>query len=168
MKFVDWGYGKWKFDKTEIEERLKRVLNTIRWLNKKKIYFDAIVVHGTSGTWLAPLLVMKGFDVLMVRKDGEHSHGSVIEGKTTSKHEYKHVLMIDDLICSGSTIKRVRDRLELAETPDSINPKIVGVALHDQPYKPEQTTYGIPIFGWFEGSAPMGPKMEPKKRQSTR
>ena len=144
MKFPDYDYGKWKFNKDDIEERWDRVDNTLRKLREHNIIFDGVVVHGTSGTWLAPLLTMKRYDVVLVRKPDEYSHGSIIEGPSGVKHSFQRLVTVDDLICSGKSIRRVRDLLANYGVDDDIHAEIVAVVLHDQMYEKDQTVSGIP------------------------
>jgi len=82
-------------------------------IKSSKVKFDAIAFSGMSGALVAPLLSLKlGKPLLLVRKDNDGSHGYEMEGLAfPTLGERKHVIIIDDLICSGATIKRMLDRL---------------------------------------------------------
>lgn len=140
-------YGAWKFNADEIAERFDRVKYGISQVEKMKIRYDAIVVHGTSGTWLGALLVMAGYKVVMLRKDRERTHGLIIEG-TLSEKQLDRFIFVDDMIVSGNTVKNVREALLLhAKEYDSIQPpRIVAVVLHAQ--GGDDTIRNIPVFGY--------------------
>lgn len=149
MKFGYMGYSAWKYHPDLISERLNRVLDTIRLVQERGIHFDCLIVHGTSGIWLAPLLVMEGYPVVMVRKKSENSHGESIEGPDTGI-DYTRGVFVDDLIASGNTVRRVKELLEDENTKNRL--QMVAIILHDQSFHPNQEEQGIPIFGysWFE------------------
>lgn len=140
MRFEYIGYSAWKYHPDLISGRLDRVLDTIKLVQERGIHFDSLIVHGTSGIWLAPLLIMKGYPVVMVRKEGENSHGEPIEGPDTGI-DYTRGVFVDDLIASGDTIKRVKKLLKNRL-------QMVAVILHDQPFYPDQREQGIPVFGY--------------------
>lgn len=67
---------------------------------------DTIVVQGKSGMSMAfATLATIDFPLMVVRKKGENSHGSTIEG--TSEHIAKRILVLDDFVSSGSTIRMI-------------------------------------------------------------
>lgn len=81
---------------------------------------DAIVVHGTSGTAVAfALQMLRSYPLVMLRKPGESSHGSTVEGNIHRFHRY---VFLDDFISSGTTLRHVRDSLCGAE--------LAGIWLH--------------------------------------
>lgn len=148
MKFSYMGYSSWKYRSEAIQSRLHNILECLEEIYKE-IEFDCLVVHGTSGTWLAPLLIMSGYNVVMVRKDGERSHGSPIEGPGDNMETGPNLtrgVFIDDLICSGDTIRRVRELLKEHRKGDEL--KLVAIALHDYS-ECEQREYfqELPIYG---------------------
>ena len=146
------GYSTWKYDPDLISVRLDRVLDTIKLVQERGIHFDCLIVHGTSGIWLAPLLIMKDYPVVMVRKEGENSHGKPIEGPDTGI-DYTRGVFVDDLIASGETIRMVKKLLgagsgRSADEDTENKLQMVAVILHDQPFLPHQKEHGIPIFGY--------------------
>ena len=138
-------YSSWKYHPDLISERLNRVLDTIKLVQDRGIHFDCLIVHGTSGTWLAPLLIMKGYPVVMVRKEGENSHGESIEGPDAGI-DYTRGVFVDDLIASGETIRRVKKLLADEDTKNKL--QMVAIILHDRLFYPDQKEQGIPIFGY--------------------
>ena len=139
------GYSDWKYHPDLISGRLGRVLDTIKLVQERGIHFDCLIVHGTSGIWLAPLLIMKGYPVVMVRKEGENSHGEPIEGPDTGI-DYTRGVFVDDLIVSGETVRRVKKLLIDEDTKNKL--QMVAIILHDQSFLPNQIEQGIPVFGY--------------------
>lgn len=105
-------YWSWKYNWSAIQKRLHRVRTGLDFLSSNGIEFDCVIVHGTSGTWLAPLLVELGLRVVMVRKPGENSHGKNVECPASNGQEYERGIVIDDLHASGSTIDRIINLLK--------------------------------------------------------
>jgi hypothetical protein len=84
---------------------VKLALKTIKKLVKDtKLDFDTIVFRGMSGALLAPLVAQTlKKELLMVRKDdGTHSSYKV-EGNLATKR----YIILDDLICTGETLKHI-------------------------------------------------------------
>lgn len=80
---------------------------------KKKYEFDAIAFTGNSGAGICyPLSYMYKWDIICVRKDESNSHGTKIEGAYKDINKY---IIVDDFICSGSTIKRIKEKLNPLE-----------------------------------------------------
>lgn len=106
---LDNGYSEWKYDRGILKKKLNMLLPTIIEVSMET---DAtsLIVSGTSGVWLGSLLTMQqDLPVVLVRKDGENSHGSIVEGNTDSKRG----LVIDDFISSGTTINRIARSLAI-------------------------------------------------------
>lgn len=117
-------YWSWKFKPDQIKERFQLVKSLL----KKAPEHDTIAVSGTSGVWLAPLLILEGKNVVLVRKEGEYSHGKQVEGHTGAM--INRFIVVDDLICSGKTVRYIEGSL-LALSPRN---KMVGIVLYDQNY----------------------------------
>lgn len=84
---------------------------TIEWVKKalKKFEFDAIAFRGTSGSAVAfPLSYELGIPLLYVRKNDNSHHCSFIEGFV----DCKRYVIIDDIVCSGETIKIIRNTIQ--------------------------------------------------------
>jgi adenine/guanine phosphoribosyltransferase-like PRPP-binding protein len=92
----------------------KALINAVRAaqlkLAKEKVEFDAIAVTGNSGTLFAgALAVALNKPIILVRKPGESSHSNhTVEGPYTGISSY---IFVDDFICSGKTLKRVKDAI---------------------------------------------------------
>ena len=73
---------------------------------------DAIVTTGKSGLAAGyAALMFTEFPLVYVRKPGEESHGTKLEGPDVEIHNY---LFLDDLISSGDTFYRVKHTLPKA------------------------------------------------------
>ena len=146
MKFKEYGYQAWKFKKEEVLKVRRRIDRAFNELSTRGISYDAVVLSGTSATWLGALLVLDGHNVILVRKPEERSHGEQIEG-TCIPEEIRKVVIIDDLICSGDTINRIKKSLERADP----NIEIVGVVLHSQVDRESNTLFKtVPVIGYKE------------------
>jgi hypothetical protein len=134
------GYGEWKFDRRSLEERAQRAilaLKTAMRVNDTNV----VVVHGTSGTMLigAIMLLWQGDNpprFVMLRKEGEEAHGCSIETGGDGFHLGRY-LFLDDLICTGSTVSRVKNRLRGAD--------MVGIVLHT-PHEGRLQHGGLPVY----------------------
>lgn len=75
-----------------------------------KHHFDIIAFSGNSGAGVCyPLSAIYSWDILCVRKEHESSHGCILEGPNK---ETKSYIIVDDLIASGETVKRIRDTID--------------------------------------------------------
>lgn len=91
---------------------------------------DCIMVRGHSGMSIAhAMLMLSDFPLVHLRKSNDNSHGSPLEG--TLYHNMRRVLILDDFISSGATIRgMVQDLRELAKSRWEFYealPEIVGV-----------------------------------------
>lgn len=123
-------YGEWKFDPTRLMKRVRTVGADLRVL-MKRLNADSIAVRGTSGVCMAWALAGSGFNVptILMRKEGENSHGAKFEGLRGHKHQ--RVLLLDDFTASGATIAGMAsDLLEHAERM-GCELEIVGVLFHE-------------------------------------
>lgn len=146
-----WGYTTWKYDPETIHDRLNRVIKTLQYMLSQGIYWDALAVMGTSGIWLAPLLIMRGHKVVLIRKKDERSHGAIVEG--LSKEEITRLVFIDDLICSGDTIRDAQKQLtRFYEENNNGHPMMItAIVLHDTKMTDNrQKEQGIPVYGYIE------------------
>lgn len=105
MNVYDSGYGAWKFNRDDIQYRMKGILLLLETI-KMRHNVDCILVHGSSGLWLGGMLtVAQDMPVVQVRKPNESSHGYDIEGKPGKRFRG---VFVDDFISLGSTVDRVR------------------------------------------------------------
>ena len=97
----------------------------------------AVVVHGNSGVscgFAALMLSDLDFNIVLLRKAGDNSHGAPIEGP--DGHNLGRYLILDDFVSSGNTLNRIRDKifsLSLQRgqyAPGDENPECVGVVLY--------------------------------------
>lgn len=122
-------YGNWKFDSSSLAARVITVGSGVRQL-MADLEADCVAVRGTSGVCMAWALAGSGMDfpIMLMRKDGENSHGSKFEGQ--SGHLYHRVLILDDFIASGATIGgMVRDLAAHAKLMGA-QVAVVGLLLH--------------------------------------
>lgn len=71
---------------------------------------DTVVVTGNSGISIAhAALMLIDFPLVLVRKPNDCSHGQQIEGPCS--HILQRYVILDDLICSGDTVRRVQQTL---------------------------------------------------------
>ena len=77
-----------------------------------------VVVHGNSGVSMGFAAMMyahanfpatEWFDLVLVRKDNDNSHGDAIEGTS----ELGDFIILDDFVASGNTIRRIMDKTAL-------------------------------------------------------
>lgn len=97
---------------------------------KEELGADCIMVRGHSGMSIAhAMLMLTEFPLVHLRKSNDNSHGAPLEG--TLYHEMRRILILDDFISSGATIRRmVQDLRELAKSRGDSGaqlPEIVGV-----------------------------------------
>lgn len=104
--------------------RAKTFELTIECLSK--FDFDTIVVTGVSGLLIGPVVAhMMGKKIAVIRKEDDGSHSSdTIEGEIGDRY-----VIIDDFICTGTTVKRMKARMK------STCPRAVCVGLYS--YYPE-------------------------------
>lgn len=74
----------------------------IAYIRAAKIRFDTILVRGTSGLLVGPIVAQKMRKELIVnrKQDGNHS-GKPLEGFTKPRQ----FIIVDDFICTGNTVK---------------------------------------------------------------
>lgn len=72
---------------------------------------DAVAVTGKSGISMAfAARMVADFDLIVVRKRGENSHGSSIEGKDGQR--ISKYLILDDFVSSGNTVRNIVGALD--------------------------------------------------------
>jgi orotate phosphoribosyltransferase-like protein len=95
--------------------RNKVIIDAYTKLSKVDFWFDAIACSGTSGMLVVPQIAeLLKKNIIVVRKSKQHCYSEfLIEGPST-----KQYIVIDDLICSGNTVRRIINRIK-EETPRS-------------------------------------------------
>ena len=97
----------------------------------------SVVVHGNSGVscgFAALMLSDLDFNIVLLRKDNDNSHGAPIEGP--DGHHLGRYLILDDFVSSGNTLNRIRDKIFSLSIqrrhyePGEETPECVGVVLY--------------------------------------
>ena len=97
----------------------------------------SVVVHGNSGVscgFAALLLSDLDFNIVLLRKDNDNSHGAPIEGP--DGHHLGRYLILDDFVSSGNTMNRIRDKISSLSIqrwhygPGEETPECVGIVLY--------------------------------------
>lgn len=95
----------------------------------------SVVVHGNSGVscgFAALMASAEDFNLVLLRKDNDNSHGSPIEGP--DGHRLDKYLILDDFISSGATMNRIRDKINTLHAQwswsASPKPECVGIVLY--------------------------------------
>lgn len=105
------------------EARAKKFIKWFRRRSKTNPIIPVLVYTGMSGTSMATALAMYirilapnlKFHMVYIRKDNEDSHGAKVEHTLSKYHDrdVQHVgVFVDDLISSGETLQRCRDKVE--------------------------------------------------------
>lgn len=99
--------------------RNKIIMNTYSYLDKLDIVYDSIACCGTSGLMVVPQIAeLLKKNIIIVRKDLKGYSKFYVEGPYTKKY-----IIIDDLICSGDTIKHILKSID----KESSRSKCIGV-----------------------------------------
>lgn len=98
----------------------------------KAVKADCVIVHGNSGVSCGfAALMYHNFNLALLRKDNDNSHGAPLEGP--HRHRIERYLILDDFISSGDTIRRVRRKvteLALQSRAGRCLPECVGIVLY--------------------------------------
>lgn len=123
-------YGEWKFDPTRLMKRVRTVGADLRVL-MAELNADSIAVRGTSGVCMAWALAGSGFNVptILMRKEGENSHGAKFEGR--EGHVHRRVLLLDDFTASGATVAGMASDLMDHAKRMGCELEVVGVLFHE-------------------------------------
>lgn len=93
---------------------------------------DCVIVHGNSGVSCGfAALMYHNFNLVLLRKDNDNSHGPPLEGP--NGHRIERYLILDDFISSGETVRRVRRKvteLALQRSAGMDLPQCVGIVLY--------------------------------------
>jgi len=120
----------------KMAEVRKRAEYAARAINKMMAETGAtsVVVHGNSGVscgFAALMLSPHDFNIVLLRKDNDNSHGSPIEGP--EGHLLERYLILDDFVSTGATMNRIRDKIIMLRK-QTISawtaPECVGIVLY--------------------------------------
>jgi adenine/guanine phosphoribosyltransferase-like PRPP-binding protein len=98
--------------------------------------FDTIAFRGMSGAFLGPPLAMRFHKgMVMIRKDSDDSHSSMVtEGFTGCNH----YVIVDDFVSTKNTINRIIDTIY-----NKIGPETVCVGVLQVEYLTQKSVHGI-------------------------
>jgi orotate phosphoribosyltransferase-like protein len=94
----------------------------------------SVVVHGNSGVscgFAALMLSAVDFNIVLLRKDNDNSHGSPIEGP--EGHRLGRYIILDDFVATGTTMNRIRDKIATLSQQYGVPydaPECVGIVLY--------------------------------------
>ncbi|NDB60499.1 phosphoribosyltransferase [bacterium] len=113
------------------KNRNKIIIDAVCKLRKIKDSFDSIACSGTSGLMVVPQIAeLLDKHIVIVRKNDERSYSDFrIEGVSPFRY-----IIIDDLICSGNTIRHIKRSIKEEHSRSSC----IGVYC----YLPSECSYG--------------------------
>lgn len=95
----------------------------------------SVVVHGNSGVscgFAALMLSAVDFNIVLLRKDNDNSHGSPIEGP--QGHRLGRYIILDDFVATGRTMNLIRHKIATLHKQygpgDAPAPECVGIVLY--------------------------------------
>ena len=121
----------------EMAEVRDRAEHAARAINKMMAETGAtsVVVHGNSGVSCGFAALMLSphadFNIVLLRKDNDNSHGAPIEGP--EGHRLGRYLILDDFVATGTTMNRIRDKITALHRQYGLRentPECVGVVLY--------------------------------------
>jgi orotate phosphoribosyltransferase-like protein len=154
LKLHRTGYSGRIYESAGLREHAEFVLKT---LDKLQGQFDFVVATGKSGMSVAFAALAMGadFDLVTIRKGGESSHGSKVEGIANGTR----YVVVDDLIDTGATLNRVARNLRQFATEEwQEHPRMVAAILYGNgrssrnrdEYKVDGQSEPIQVYGAFK------------------
>lgn len=115
----------------------------------------AAVVYGNSGVscgFAALVVTDTPFNLVLLRKDNDNSHGSPIEGP--EGHNLAGYLILDDFVASGATLNTVRDKINKLYRQRSVGfaPECLGIVLYNHHHTDKFTFYDGYVVPVLHGS----------------
>lgn len=137
MRFSE-GYAS-KYKRRTTLNKAQRLIDVIKAAQGRGV--KSFVVHGNSGVSVAfAALALHDFDLFLVRKDNDNSHGSPIEGP--SGVDMQDYMILDDQVSSGETVRRIiRKIVQLHRASGYKPPVCLGVGLYA-----DKWTRGVNMF----------------------
>jgi adenine/guanine phosphoribosyltransferase-like PRPP-binding protein len=112
-------------------DRTKHLDKAIRILENVK--FDTIACMGVSGIMFgSPLALMMNKNIAVVRKTSDKRHSTHKVELSCTLSEVGRFIVVDDLIDSGKTLKKIKKTLIEETLPGETAPVPVGVYLYDE------------------------------------
>lgn len=129
-----------------VRRNARKIARLLRKVQKKH-QFDAVIVTGKSGISMAyAAMIYEDFNLVVVRKAGESSHGDRIEGNSYGG-EIKRYVILDDLTETGATVRNIQHQLnEYCESNYAI-PELVALILYKPICSTEMETTVTDIHG---------------------
>lgn len=133
MRISDGGYSEYQFDRAQLLGRVADLSLAIPEL-LARTGASHIAVTGKSGISMAfAALARVPFHLIVVRKDGEQTHGNRIEGAPGVP--ITGILILDDFVSSGATLLALYESVRtLCEMQDEPVPRFLGCVLHAMDY----------------------------------
>jgi orotate phosphoribosyltransferase-like protein len=115
-----------------LEELKKSLDNLVKALKPHVKKFDTIVFRGVSGAMIGPALALKLKKEMIIVRKSDNSH-SIYKGRIEGNLEAKNYLIVDDMICTGCTIKEILSTVEREITNNGMPPPVcVGMAFYHE------------------------------------
>lgn len=109
MQLNTGGYSRVQYNPEELRGTAKQVAKVLPKL-MQELGANTVAVTGKSGLALAfATLMLIDFPLMVVRKRGEMTHGSPIEGP--EGHVVGNYIILDDFISSGTTVRTMIDQI---------------------------------------------------------
>ena len=119
---------------SEVRERAKYAASAISDM-VAETGATSVVVHGNSGVscgFAALMLSDVDFNIVLLRKDNDNSHGSPIEGP--QGHRLGPYIILDDFVATGATLNRIRGKIATLHQQygyrNAQSPECVGIVLY--------------------------------------
>ena len=150
MKLTD-GYAT-RYSAEEVRKRALFAADAINEMSAKT-GATSVVVHGNSGVscgFAALMLSAEDFNLVLLRKDNDNSHGAPVEGP--AGHRLQKYLILDDFVSSGATMNRVRDKINTLHEQahwSSPRPECVGIVLYGDHHTASfkfHDCYSVPVL----------------------
>jgi phosphoribosylpyrophosphate synthetase len=127
------GYSRHQFNHVELRATAQRIAVCIPEI-LQRFGADAVVVTGKSGMSVAfAAMMFADLPLVVVRKRGENSHGSMIEG--VGGLVVRKYIILDDFVSSGETVRTIaHDMEQYANAYGDEVPQPVGVACYGSCY----------------------------------
>lgn len=129
---LDKGYAT-GYSANRVRERAEFAAEAVTRLSRRT-GATSVVVHGNSGVscgFAALMVTDTPFNLVLLRKDNDNSHGAPIEGP--DGHRLDKYLILDDFVASGATMNRIRDKIDTLHAQaywSSPKPECVGIVLY--------------------------------------
>ena len=149
------------YTKERVEERAAFAAKAIEEL-RSQTGSTSVVVHGNSGVscgFAALMASAEDFNLVLLRKDNDNSHGAPIEGP--DGHRLDRYLILDDFVASGATMNRIRDKIDTLHAQcswSSPRPKCVGIVLYGHHNKLSfefHDGYSVPVLSLISPRPPL-------------